>query len=99
MNGIHKPSRVNGVHPDEDGGSGLADSVARAQECLAAATERAWSLMKDDGHWNGELRSNATITAEHVFFYQSLGVPMPGGPAYRDYLLSEQRGDGSPTWR
>ncbi|KAK6856615.1 squalene-hopene cyclase [Apiospora arundinis] len=60
------------------------------------AVEHAWETRRPDGHWNGELTSNATITAEQIFFYQSLGIsPIPDAEAYRHYLLLQQQKDGS----
>lgn len=69
--------------------------AADAQRCLDKAAEYAWSIAKPDGHWNGELLANVTITAENIFFHQSLGGPIPDADAYRRYLLSEQQDDGS----
>ncbi|KAK2605924.1 hypothetical protein QQS21_003650 [Conoideocrella luteorostrata] len=69
--------------------------VSQARTSLTRASDFGLNTIKEDGHWNGELRSNATITAEHVFFYQSLGVPIPDSAAYRHYLLSHQNEDGS----
>lgn len=67
-----------------------------AEDAYKLAVEHAWEARRPDGHWNGELLSNATITAEQVFFYQSLGMtPIPDGGAYQHYLLSNQQQDGS----
>ncbi|KAK7917766.1 squalene cyclase [Apiospora marii] len=73
-----------------------ADLYALTENAHKLAVEHAWETRRPDGHWNGELLSNATITAEQVFFYQSLGMtPIPDGDAYRHYLLSNQQKDGS----
>ncbi|KAE8377108.1 terpenoid cyclases/protein prenyltransferase alpha-alpha toroid [Aspergillus bertholletiae] len=64
------------------------------------ATKRAGSyalrLVREDGHWYGEMKSNATITAEYVFLVQALGFSIQSN---RDdlvkYFLSEQNRDGS----
>ena len=52
--------------------------------------------MREDGHWYGEMKSNATITAEYVFLAQALGFSIEED---RDDLikcfLSEQNTDGS----
>ncbi|KAK8074103.1 terpenoid cyclases/protein prenyltransferase alpha-alpha toroid [Apiospora phragmitis] len=75
---------------------GASDLYALADNAHKLAVEHAWETRRPDGHWNGELLSNATITAEQVFFYQSLGMaPIPDGEAYRHYLLSQQQKDGS----
>lgn len=76
-----------------DDGESLAD---QARRCLALAVKHAESIADEaDGHWVGELHSNASITAEHILFLQSLGhAPIPDGPRYRDFLLSQQHEDG-----
>ncbi|KZZ92926.1 Hopene cyclase [Moelleriella libera RCEF 2490] len=86
-----KPVKTNGIK--EHGPK--PELVARAKTSLSEATEFAFNIMKDGTHWYGELQSNATLTAEHVFLYQSLGEPMPDAPLYRKYLLSRQNDDGS----
>lgn len=52
--------------------------------------------VREDGHWYGEMKSNATITAEYVFLAQALGFSIEED---RDdlikYFLSEQNTDGS----
>lgn len=60
------------------------------------ATRYAFDMMNSDGHWCGELLSNVTITAEHIFFCQAVGVDLSAdSAAYKKYLLSQQRRDGS----
>lgn len=79
------------------GEAGLASQV---RDALSHATEYARDLVQPDGHWNGELLSNVTITAEQIFFYQSLGrdrTEIPDAEQYRRYLLGEQQRDGSWT--
>ncbi|KAB8223424.1 squalene cyclase [Aspergillus novoparasiticus] len=64
------------------------------------ATKRAGAYalrqVREDGHWYGETKSNATITAEYVFLAQALGFSIESD---RDdlikYFLSEQNKDGS----
>jgi squalene-hopene/tetraprenyl-beta-curcumene cyclase len=71
------------------------DLTRLAQQACTDAREYAYAIQNDD-HWYGELLSNATITAEQVFFYQSLGkTPIPDGEAYKTYLLNTQNADGS----
>lgn len=82
-----------GVLNAELGEGLLASQVVRA---LSTAIEYAFDMMNTDGHWCGELLSNVTITAEHVFFCQAVGVDLSAdSEAYKKYLLSQQRGDGS----
>ncbi|VUC30085.1 unnamed protein product [Clonostachys rosea] len=72
-------------------GSHLSD----VQKAINGAVTWAWEAQADD-HWRGEVRTNANITAQQVFFYQSLGRnPIPDAEAYRKYLLEEQQDDGS----
>ncbi|MBC7221297.1 squalene--hopene cyclase [Candidatus Bipolaricaulota bacterium] len=68
---------------------------------LDRAIERAVAWLLDhqypEGYWWGELESNVTITAEHLFLTHILGI---GSQELWDkiarYLLSQQREDG--TW-
>jgi squalene-hopene/tetraprenyl-beta-curcumene cyclase len=73
---------------------GLQTEARRAAQL---AVEYAWDICKTDHHWNGELKSNPAITAQQIFFYQSLGTPIPDADAYRQYLQSQQQADGSWT--
>ena len=66
-----------------------------AQKTVKHAIDYAWGICKPDRHWIGELKSNAAITAQQIFFYQSLGDSIPESDAYRRYLLSQQQPDGS----
>ncbi|PYH42955.1 terpene cyclase/mutase family protein [Aspergillus saccharolyticus JOP 1030-1] len=80
---------------------GLANSaseptVRAARAALDKATQYSFEHMKDDNHWCGELKSNATITAEYVFLRQALGLDLTSQaqPLIR-WLLSQQNPDGS----
>ena len=68
-----------------------------SQSCLDAAIKHARHIVHDDGHWYGELCANATITAEYIFLYQALGLPI--APQDKEslirYLVSQQQLDGS----
>ena len=71
----------------------LASEVVRV---LSMATIYAFDMMNSDGHWCGELLSNVTITAEHISFCQAVGVDLSAdSAAYKKYLLSQHRRDGS----
>ena len=71
---------------------GLASA---ARQCLDSAIQHSFNIRKDE-HWCGELRSNATITAEYVFLYQALGLSTDADKdALCRYLLSQQKPDGS----
>lgn len=66
------------------------------RDCLVSATQYSNHTQRDDGHWCGELRANATISAEYVFLYQALELDLTNS---RDplcqWLLSQQQVDGS----
>ena len=65
---------------------------------LELAANYAWDDVHDDGHWYGELKTNATITAEYVMLYQALGLEKcldRDHKAICHWLLSNQNPDGS----
>ena len=65
---------------------------------LELAANYAWDDAHDDGHWYGELKTNATITAEYVMLYQALGLEKSlerDREALCRWLLSVQNPDGS----
>jgi len=69
---------------------------SKCDTALESAVCYASGLVNDDGHWCGELRSNATITAEYVFLQQALGLDLEiDKQALRQWLLSDQNLDGS----
>jgi squalene-hopene/tetraprenyl-beta-curcumene cyclase len=72
-------------------------------ECTALDTavergaERLFSLQHPDGWWKGELESNATMIAEHLFLLHFLGLRDPETDRLlANELLARQRDDG--TW-
>lgn len=70
--------------------------IDQVQISLQLATSYSFNRQHKDGHWCGEMKSNATITAEYVMLQQALGLDMSRD---RDELiawfLSEQNTDGS----
>ncbi|KAJ6026921.1 uncharacterized protein N7446_004476 [Penicillium canescens] len=70
--------------------------VDQVRSSLQLATRYAFNRRHNDGHWCGELKSNATITAEYVMMRQALGLDMS---LDRDELvawfLADQQRDGS----
>ena len=65
-------------------------------KALSLATKYAFDCTEPDGHWCGELRSNATITAEYVFLRQALGLDLTGDrEALCRWFISDQKPDGS----
>jgi squalene-hopene/tetraprenyl-beta-curcumene cyclase len=64
---------------------------------LERATERLLSLQHPDGWWKGELESNATMIAEHLFLLHFLGLRDPETDRLlANELLARRREDG--TW-
>ncbi|KAK7972540.1 hypothetical protein PG988_006674 [Apiospora saccharicola] len=87
-------SKTNEVSPSVR--EAAVELYTLAENAHKLAVEHAWESRRPDGHWNGELLSNVTITAEQIFFYQMLGMtPIPQGDAYVHWLLSNQQPDGS----
>ena len=69
-----------------------------ASDALELAANYAWDEVQSDGHWYGELKTNATITAEYVMLYQALGLHKSldcDRDALCQWLLSDQNPDGS----
>ena len=67
-------------------------------KALSLAADYAWDDIHDDGHWYGELKTNATITAEYVMLYQALGLEKSldrDREALCQWFLSCQNPDGS----
>ena len=59
--------------------------------------ERLLSLQHPDGWWKGELESNATMTAQHLFLLHFLGLRDPETDRLlANELLAGRRDDG--TW-
>ena len=69
-------------------------SLDRAVE---AATERLLSLQHPEGWWVGELESNATMVAQHLFWLHFLGLrDRETDRKLANELLARRRDDG--TW-
>ena len=81
------------------GGSGSSSDLSeKTRDALKHALDYAWDDVHDDGHWYGELKSNATITAEYVMLYQALGLEKTlsrDRKALCQWFLSDQNPDGS----
>ena len=61
------------------------------------AAERLFSLQHPEGWWKGELESNATMMAEHLFLLHVLGLRAPETDRLlANELLARRRADG--TW-
>ena len=69
----------------------------RLDAAIEAATTRLLELQHPDGYWVGELESNVTMTAQHLFWHHVLGLRTPElDRKIANELLAQQRGDG--TW-
>ena len=67
----------------------------RLDRVIAAATGRLIELQEPAGSWVGELESNVTITAEHLFFLEFLGIRDESITVrIMAELLAQQRPDG-----
>ena len=64
---------------------------------LERGTQRLLALQHPDGWWKGELESNVTMTAQHLFWHHVLGLRTPElDRKIANELLARQRDDG--TW-
>ena len=69
----------------------------RLDAAIDAATARLLELQHADGYWVGELESNVTMTAQHLFWHHVLGLRTPElDRKIANELLARQRADG--TW-
>jgi squalene-hopene/tetraprenyl-beta-curcumene cyclase len=69
----------------------------RLDFAIEAATNRLLELQHPDGYWVGELESNVTMTAQHLFWHHVLGLRTPElDRRIANELLARQRDDG--TW-
>ena len=75
-----------------------ADSTRTSLEtAVERATARLLELQHPDGWWVGELESNATMIAQHLFWHHFLGLRTPElDRKIAHELLARQREDG--TW-
>ncbi|MGZ6729179.1 MAG: squalene--hopene cyclase [Gaiellaceae bacterium] len=69
----------------------------RLDAAIDAATSRLLELQHPEGWWVGELESNATMIAQHLFWHHVLGLRTPElDRKIANELLARQRDDG--TW-
>ena len=69
----------------------------RLDAAIEGATARLLELQHSDGYWVGELESNVTMTAQHLFWHHVLGLRTPElDRKIANELLARQRDDG--TW-
>jgi squalene-hopene/tetraprenyl-beta-curcumene cyclase len=66
-------------------------------EALDRGTRRLLELQRPDGIWVGELESNVTMTAQHLYWHHALGLRTPDlDRRIANELLARMRDDG--TW-
>src|ERR671939_508179 len=69
----------------------------RLDTAVERATARLLELQHPEGWWVGELESNATMIAQHLFWHHVLGLRMPElDRKIANELLARRRDDG--TW-
>ena len=72
-------------------------TTTQLDDAIAQGVSYLLSLQHNEGYWWGELESNVTITAEHLFLSHILGVGNKSEwRKIANYILSMQRDDG--TW-
>jgi squalene-hopene/tetraprenyl-beta-curcumene cyclase len=72
-------------------------TLAGLDQTLVRAADRLLELQHPDGFWVGELESNATMIAQHLFWHHALGLRTRDlDRKIANELLSRQRDDG--TW-
>jgi squalene-hopene/tetraprenyl-beta-curcumene cyclase len=75
----------------------VVQELTSLDTAVERGAERLLSLQHPDGWWKGELESNATMIAEHLFLLHFLGLRDPGTDRLlANELLARRRADG--TW-
>jgi squalene-hopene/tetraprenyl-beta-curcumene cyclase len=75
----------------------VLEELTALDSTLERGAERLLALQHPDGWWKGELESNATMTAQHLFWHHVLGLRTPElDRKIAEELLARQRDDG--TW-
>ena len=75
----------------------LVQELTGLDNAVELGAERLLSLQHPDGWWKGELESNATMIAEHLFLHHFLGLrDAETDRLLANELLARQRADG--TW-
>jgi squalene-hopene/tetraprenyl-beta-curcumene cyclase len=71
--------------------------LTQLDTAIERGTQRLLELQRPDGVWVGELESNATMTAQHLFWHHYLGLRTPElDRRIANDLLARMRDDG--TW-
>src|SRR6201997_3729788 len=73
------------------------DTLTSLDAAIERGTRRLLELQRPDGIWVGELESNVTMTAQHLFWNHYLGLRTPAlDRGIANELLARMRDDG--TW-
>ena len=82
----------------QDRGVAAIERARRAlDEAIDRGTQRLLELQRPDGVWVGELESNVTMTAQHLFWHHYLGLRTPDlDRRIANELMARMRDDG--TW-
>jgi squalene-hopene/tetraprenyl-beta-curcumene cyclase len=71
--------------------------LTRLDTAIERGTQRLLELQRPDGIWVGELESNVTMTAQHLFWHHALGLRTPDlDRRIANELMARMRDDG--TW-
>lgn len=93
------PILFNGVVQPETVANDEHDLTEAVRQSLAQASKYAFGHQTSDGHWCGEIKHDATITAEVVMLRQALGLDMSSDrQEITSWFLSEQNANGSWSW-
>ena len=75
----------------------IVTELTALDRAIDAGTRRLLELQDADGWWVGELESNATMIAEHLFWLHALGLRDPATDRkLANELLARRHDDG--TW-
>jgi len=75
----------------------VVEELTALDRALERGADRLLALQHPDGWWKGELESNVTMTAQHLFWHHVLGLRTPElDRKIANELLARQRDDG--TW-
>ncbi|KAJ5335519.1 hypothetical protein N7452_007922 [Penicillium brevicompactum] len=84
------------IHSDDPDDQSQQQLVRKTEHALQLAARYSFNTRHEDGHWCGELKSNATITAEYVMLRQALGLDLSlDKKELIAWFLSEQNENGS----
>src|SRR3954454_21735470 len=75
----------------------VISELTRLDTAIERGTRRLLELQRPDGIWVGELESNVTMTAQHLFWHHYLGLRTPDEDRLiTNELMARMRDDG--TW-